>query len=83
VLFNKVITPSLTVRVSQRDTNVIESFEDVNSGGIWAYLSPGIIFQFNSTLSLMAQGDLPIFRNVNGFQLIPSYIIRGGILISF
>jgi len=82
VLFNKVITPSITLRVSQRDTNIIESFEDINSGGTWGYLSPGTIIQLNSTIGLLFQADLPVFRKVNGFQLIPSYIIRGGILIS-
>jgi hypothetical protein len=81
VWLNKIFTPSITLRISQRATNIIEVFEDVNSGGTWGYLSPGTTVKLNSTLSLMVQADMPVYRNINGFQLVPSYVIRGGVLI--
>lgn len=83
VWFNKVFTPSVTIRISKRESNFIETFEDINSGGIWGYLSPGTTFQLNSLLSFMVQADIPLYTNINGLQLVTSYLIRGGILISF
>ncbi len=83
VWLNKVFTPSITLRISQRATNVIESFEDVNSGGTWGYFSPGTTVQLNSFVGLLVQADIPIYRNINGFQLVTSFVLRGGVLLSF
>lgn len=80
---NKVFTPSITLRISHRTTNIIETIEDINSGGTWGYFSPGSTIQLNSTLGLIVQADLPIYRKINGFQLVTSYVIRGGVLLSF
>ncbi len=82
VWLNKVFTPSITLRISQRTTNIIETIEDINSGGTWGYFSPGTTVQLTSTVALLIQADLPIYRKINGFQLVTSYVIRGGILIS-
>ena len=82
VWLNKVFTPSVSLRVSHRTTNVIETIDDINSGGTWGYFSPGTIVQLNPVLGLLIQADIPIYRKLNGFQLVPSYVIRGGVLIS-
>lgn len=82
VWLDKVFTPSVSLRVSHRTTNVIETIEDINSGGTWGYISPGTIVQLNPVFGLLIQADIPIYRKINGFQLVPSYVIRGGVLIS-
>jgi len=82
VWFKKVFSPSISLRMSNRQSNRFDDFEDANTGGTWWYISPGITFQLNSDMGFLIQADIPVQRKVNGFQLIPTYIIRGGVYIT-
>lgn len=70
------------VRISYREKNRINDFEDINSGGIWVYVSPGFIVKFNDSFNVFTQGDFPIYQNVNGHQLTTSYLLRVGFFVT-
>lgn len=78
-LGNLVNTPSLTVRANIIANNKIEEFTDPNSGGFWLYASPSWAVQLSPSISTFIQADVPIYRDLNGFQIITSYKIIGGI----
>lgn len=78
-LGNLVNTPSLTLRVNIIANNQIEGFTDPNSGGFWLYVSPSWAVQITPSISTFIQADIPVYRNLNGFQIITSYKIIGGI----
>lgn len=78
-LGNLVNTPSLTLRVNVLQNTEIEDFSDPNSGGFWLYVSPSWAVQITPAISIFIQTDIPIYRDLNGFQIITSYKIIGGI----
>jgi hypothetical protein len=82
VWFNKIFTPSLSLIYSNRLSNTFDGYEDANTGGNWWYISPGMTFQLNSNIGFLVQADVPVVRKVIGFQIITTYIIRGGIYIN-
>jgi hypothetical protein len=47
------------------------------------YAGPGVRFTWGSALSAEVVGDLPAVENNAGFQVVPSYRIRGGLLWRF
>lgn len=74
VVERSILNPSLGLIYRITGMNRIEGFEDVNSGGKWLYIRPGIGYIVNKvTISLYS--ELPLWWNLNGFQLTTSYRI--------
>jgi hypothetical protein len=44
-----------------------------NTGGDWYYLSPGINFKLSDKLTIRTNGELPVYRDLNGTQLTTTY----------
>jgi hypothetical protein len=44
-----------------------------NTGGSWLYLSPGFNVNLSQSLSLRMNGELPVYRKLNGTQLTTTY----------
>jgi len=51
-----------------------------NSGGEWLYAMPGLNINYKP-ISIRLNGQLPIYRNLNGIQLTTSY--KAGIALSY
>ncbi len=62
-------TPSLLMRMRIADNNQIEDLTDINSGGLWLYLVPGWSLELSRRVSAGVFMELPVYRNLNGFQL--------------
>ncbi|KAB2642370.1 MAG: TonB-dependent receptor [Verrucomicrobia bacterium] len=77
------ITPQLQVnaKISARDLG--GQSDHFNSGGTLVYLSPGVTVDLTKTLSSYAFVQLPLYQNVNGYQLAPTWILSVGIHSAF
>ena len=77
------VVPELQVnaRVSDKDSGVNASPDD--SGGTTIYLSPGVTFPVNEKLKVYGFVQVPVYQNLNGFQLAPKYTLSVGTRFEF
>lgn len=69
---------SRIVKVDQGD-----AADTFSTGGKLVYLTPGVIIPLGDNLSTYASVQLPIYQNVNGIQLTPSFIFSAGMRFVF
>lgn len=53
------------------------------TGGTLAYLTPGLLYRLTDQTQVYANLQLPVYQNVNGIQLTPSYIASMGVRVFF
>jgi hypothetical protein len=53
------------------------------TGGTLAYLTPGLLYRLTEKTQIYANVQLPIYQNVNGIQIVPSYIFSTGVRVQF
>lgn len=58
------------------DKNEVNGVKEDNSGGSILYLTPGIVYKAMNNLALMAAVQLPIYRDLNGEQLLSDYRLQ-------
>lgn len=81
VLFGTLIfDPSLSINYLRRGTDTIFQSDNPNSGGDFIFINPGIAYQVSPTLSLQLNGAIPVYRDVGGTQVAPTYRINTGLL---
>lgn len=68
-------------RNTQNDTF---SNDDIpNTGGNWLNITPGLTYYLSDKFSLRVNGELPLYRNVDGTQLTTTYKTSFSIFYSF
>ena len=77
------IVPQIQVnsRVSAKDSGANASPDD--SGGKTIYLSPGVTFIASERVTVFGFVQLPIYQNLNGYQLAPKYTASIGASFTF
>lgn len=77
------ITPQvqLNLRHVEADTGI--NADTISTGGNLAYISPGISLPLGKQTSLYSFVQLPIYQDVNGVQLTPSYTASIGLKAAF
>ena len=77
------LVPQLQVngRASANDAGANASPDD--SGGKTLYLSPGATVAITEKIKAYAFIQLPIYQNLNGYQLAPKYIVSAGARFEF
>ena len=68
-------------RYANRDTGL--NSDNFDSGGTLLYLSPGITFQVTPKAAAYAFIQVPVYQNVNGYQLAPTWTLTAGIRVTF
>lgn len=80
--FDKIVPQiQLNSRVSEKDSGANASPDD--SGGATVYLSPGVTFPVNEKMKVYGFLQLPIYQNLNGYQLAPKYTVSIGTRFEF
>jgi hypothetical protein len=79
--FTLGIEGALTCETKGNDT--LDGQPETDTGLTVLYAGPGLRFTWGSALSAELVGDLPGVENNSGFQVVPSYRIRGGLLWRF
>ena len=77
------ITPQfqLNGKFAGRDTGA--QADNLNSGGTLLYLSPGVTFEATKNVAVFAFFQVPVYQNVNGYQLAPKWTLSVGMRASF
>ena len=74
---------SADARVRAKDDVGLTDAERDNTGGTWVYLSPTLRFSMAGTTAFYGGVQLPVYRRVNGIQLVSDANLFGGITRSF
>ena len=77
------IKPTLQVNTRIVNTDSGVAADSYATGGTLVYLTPGAIFPVSERTTIYSNIQIPIYQNVNGIQLTPSFIFSVGARISF
>ena len=77
------IMPQLQIngRIAGRDTGL--QSDNFDTRGSLVYVSPGVAVDISKTASAYAFVQIPVYQNVNGYQLSPTWTLTVGMRISF
>ncbi len=76
---NPSIVPQLQVNITRRYADMGALADSADSAGTVAYLSPGISANVMKNTQMYAFVQLPIYSNLDGYQLFPHYTATVGI----
>ncbi len=68
-----IFIPSLYLQYRRTYLDLTNGDLTPNTGGDWLNLIPGLAYDFNTKLQLLASASIPIFRYLEGLQLTTSY----------
>lgn len=77
------VTPQFQVnaRIAGRDQG--DQADSYDSGGSLVYLSPGVMIELTPKINTYVFLQVPVYQNLYGYQLAPSWILSTGIHTSF
>ena len=75
--------PTLQLNIINKTADSGTAADTWATGGTLAYLTPGLLYRLTDATQVYANVQLPVYQNVNGIQLVPSYIASMGVRVSF
>lgn len=76
----KTISPSLTFKYRNAVRDQTGGGEIDNTGGKWVFIIPTFAIDITKSVAFSTKAELPIYSNVDGTQLTPTYRITAGFL---
>lgn len=83
LVFKQIFSPSLTLKYRNAVKDKINNISIENTGGNWIFMIPSFMIQINPQLSFSSNIEIPLYSNVQGTQLTPTYRINTGLLYQF
>lgn len=81
-LSKTLFSPSLSFKYRSAKKDKIDEFELENTGGDWLFLIPNFSINLLPSIVFNTKAEIPLYSNVGGTQLTPSYRISSGFLIN-
>ncbi len=81
LLLNSLVNPSISLKYRTVSKDQINDFDLENTGGDWLSIIPNFSINLTPNISFSSKIELPLYSNVDGTQLTPSYRLTTGILI--
>ena len=79
ILLGKILVdPSLSIRYRKALQDETDRIEIPNTGGDWIFINPAIGISISKQLAFNFGFELPLYANITGTQLTPSYRINTG-----
>lgn len=78
-----IFDPSIGINYRHQGEDTSFEFKNPNSGGDFIFINPGLSYQITPDLSLQVNASLPVYRNVGGLQVAPTYRLNTGIFYRF
>ncbi len=75
-----LINPSFSIKYRDAQLDQIGGFDLDNTGGNWLSIIPNSSINITPRLAFSIKAELPIYNNVDGTQLTPTYRITTGLL---
>ena len=82
LLFKTTTSPSISFKYRNVTQDKIGGFDLENTGGNWVSIIPNFSINMNQNLVFTTKAELPIYSNVDGTQLTPTYRLTTGILFT-
>ena len=77
------VKPTLQINTRFVKTDSGDVADTYATGGTLVYLTPGAIFPVSDRTTIYSNIQIPIYQNVNGIQITPSFIFSVGARVSF
>jgi hypothetical protein len=81
LLFKQVISPSISFKYRDVGRDKINGTEITSTGGNWVFLIPDFSIYISPKILFSTRVEIPLYANVKGTQLTPTYRINTGISI--
>jgi len=82
LLFKTITAPSLSFKYRNASRDKIGGFDLENTGGNWVSIIPNFSINIKSNIVFSTKAELPIYSNVDGTQLTPTYRLTAGVLFT-
>ncbi|MBC3756841.1 hypothetical protein H7U19_00390 [Hyunsoonleella sp. SJ7] len=80
-VLNTLANPSISFKYRDAALDEIDGFDLDNTGGNWLFIIPDISINITPNLIFSTRAELPLYSNVDGTQLTPTYRLTTGFLI--
>lgn len=80
-ILKTLTNPSLTFKYRNASLDKVGGNNLNHTGGNWIFVIPNLSIDLTSAISFSAKAELPIYSNVDGTQLTPTYRITTGLLV--
>lgn len=81
LVLKQIIVPSISFKYRDVKRDMIDGNEITNTGGNWVFLIPDFSVNITPEILFSTRLELPLYANVRGTQLTPTYRINTGISI--
>ena len=78
-----IFDPSIGISYRHQSTDRSFEFKNPNSGGNFLFINPGVSYLITPDFSLQANMAIPVYRNVGGTQVAPTFRFNTGIFYRF
>jgi len=78
-----LVIPQLQVNLSHKSPDQGALADTTDTAGTVAYLSPGITVQIMHTLHFYGVAQIPVYSNLDGYQLFPRWTATAGMSYAF
>lgn len=79
VIGKALVDPSLSIRYRRAYEDQVATSELPNTGGEWVFIYPSFGISINSNMSFQIGLELPLYANITGTQLTPTYRFNTGL----
>jgi hypothetical protein len=83
VIGSALVSSGINLRFRSVSRDLFNSELLPNTGGSWLFLMPLIGWHITQDLVLNVNGELPLYANVKGTQLSPTFRINGGVYYAY
>jgi len=73
LLGNQIVNPTVGFKYRKVQNDIVDGFDVPSTGGEWVFIRPGVTFVFDKRLSFATVADLPLYANIEGTQVTPTY----------
>ncbi len=81
LLFNTLTNPSVSFKYRDAQKDQTGGGEIFSTGGNWISIIPNFSINIKPNIALSTRVEIPLYSNVDGTQLTPTYRITSGVLI--
>ncbi len=81
LLFKQIVVPSISFKFRDVKRDIIDGNEITNTGGNWVFLIPDFSINLTPQILFTTRLEVPLYANVRGTQLTPTYRISTGVSI--
>lgn len=81
LLFKQIVVPSISFKYRDVKRDMIDGNEITSTGGNWVFLIPDFSINLTPQILFTTRLEVPLYANVRGTQLTPTYRISTGISV--